>query len=389
MKILIAVDSFKGTLTSIQASKIIKKVFESKGHSVEIVPIADGGEGTLEAINYSIRGEKKYVSVSNPLAKKIISYYIIKNKTAYLEFAKSSGLILLKKSGLNPLKASSYGFGELINSALKENINNIVMGIGGSATNDAGVGMLSALGVKFYGKNMNEIKHLDKTGGEILNQIIDIDISGLNPKIRKINFTVFNDVKNPLFGKNGATKVYAPQKGANKNDIKKLEKGIRHFAKIIEKTFNANPQFEGAGSAGGLGFALKIFLNAKIIHGIEGIINLVGIKEKIEKSDLIITGEGAIDYQSSFGKAPMGIAKLAKKYDKKVIAVCGKTGKNAKELFKYGIDFIFSYYGDEKVSSSFLKQNAKMNLIKTAEYAAEKINNYEKLKNKIYIVKET
>jgi len=389
MKILVAVNSFKGTLTSIQASKIIEKVFKSNSYKVQSIPIADGGDGTIDSIRYSIGGEKKFVKVSNPLGEKIKTYYILKDKTAYLEYAKTSGLTLINKSKLNPLKATSYGFGELINSALKKKINKIVIGIGGSATNDVGIGMLSALGVKFFDKKGNEIKNINKTGAEVLVKINDFDLSDMNPEIKNIDLEILSDVKNKLYGKNGASKIYAPQKGADAECVNRLEKGVKHFAGIIEKKLNIKTDFEGAGAAGGLGAALKIFLNAKIISGINGIMKLMDLENKIKNSDLVITGEGSMDYQSAFGKAPAGVAELAKRHNKKVIAICGKTGKNAEELFKHGIDLIFSYSGDVTLSPLFLKLNAFRNLKMTAEYAVNTINNYDELKHKIFIFNET
>jgi glycerate kinase len=389
MKILIAVNAFKGTLTSIQASKIIGNVFKSKGHKVQSIPIADGGDGTIDSIQYSIGGDKRFVSVFNPLGKKIKAYYILKGNTAYLEYAKSSGLALLKKSKLNPLKASSYGFGELINSALRNNIKKIVIGLGGSATNDVGVGMLSALGVKFYDKEGNKIKNINKSGAEVLEKIYDFDLSLMNQELKNIEIEILCDVKNPLYGKNGTSKIYSPQKGADAECVKSLENGVKHFAGIIEKKLKAKTDFEGAGAAGGMGAALNIFLNAKIISGIKGVMDLIKIENKIINSDLVITGEGSMDYQSAFGKAPAGVAELAKRYNKKVIAICGKTGKNAEELFKHGIDLIFSYSGDVHLPPLFLKRNAFRNLKMTAVYAENIINNYNELKHKIFIFNET
>ena len=389
MNILIAVDSFKGTLTSIQAAEIIEKVFRVHKHNVQSVPIADGGEGTIDSIFYNLGGKKKFVQVSNPIGKKIKTYYILKNDIAYLEFAKTSGIMLLKKTELDPLKTSSYGFGELLNSVIENNIKEIVIGLGGSATNDAGIGMLSALGVKFYDKNGNEIKNLNKCGGEILEKIYDFDTTNLNPLIKNVNINILCDVKNPLYGKDGTSKIYSPQKGADASCVIRLEKGVVNFARIMEKKFKTNVNFEGAGAAGGMGAALKIFLNANIVQGIKGIIKLFDIENKIIESDLVITGEGAMDIQTTFGKAPVGIAELAKKHNKKVVAICGKTGKNAKELFNHGIDFIFSCYGDVALSADFLKRNAKKNLTEASKLAADKINDYEKTKNRIYIVNET
>jgi glycerate 2-kinase len=389
MKILIAVDSFKGTLSSIQASKIIGKEFELRGNDVRIIPIADGGEGTIDAIFYSIGGKKKFISVPNPRGKKIRTYYLQKNKTAYLEYAKTSGLMLLKKSELNPLKASSYGFGEMIKSVLEKNIDKIVIGIGGSATNDVGIGMLSVLGVKFYDKKGFIININDSTGAEVLDKIYDFDISGIDKKIFNINIEALCDVKNPLYGINSTSNIYSAQKGADEECVKKLEKSVKHFSNVIEKKLNIRTNFPGSGAAGGIGAALKIFLNAKIVNGINGIIDLLDIEKNIINSDLVITGEGSMDFQSSFGKAPVGIAKLAKRHNKKVIAICGKTDKNVKELFKEGFDFIFSYYGDEVLSTFELKRNAHKTLRLTAQFATDIIAKNDNLKNKVFIINET
>ncbi len=387
MKILITPDSFKGTLTSLQAAEIISKPFLERNHNVVLVPVADGGEGTVDAFLYSTSAEKKIMKVRDPLSRPIDAYYGYKNDNAFIEIAQSSGITLLKKEELNPLKTTTYGFGELIKDACDSGFKNIYLGLGGTATNDAGAGMLSALGIKFKDKN-----------GEIINKFLNashlpnitgFDDSELKRNIGKVKFTALCDVKNPLTGKTGASLVYSFQKGADENTAKLLDEYVKYFSDIIRKRTGKEPEFPGAGAAGGVASALKIFLNAEIVSGIEGIIELLGLEEKIKDCDIVIVGEGSLDSQSAFGKAPVGIARLAKKYGKPVIAVSGKVGKDAELLFSHGIDSIFSCYPDVSVDMNLIKLNTVSDITKLSIKAAESITALSDIKNKIFILNET
>ena len=371
MNILVCPDSFKGTLTSIEIAELISGTLSSKGYSVKSVPVGDGGEGTVAAILYALKGEKKFVIVKDPLGREINAYYGLKNDIAYIEVAQSSGLILLSQQELNPLLASTYGFGQLIKDAIKQNVNKIYLAIGGSATNDFGIGMLQALGVRFYDVNDNEIHERinEGYGASILPLIKNIDVSDLKKSIKNIEFKVLCDVTNPLYGPEGCSRIFAPQKGANFEVVEILEKDIIEFAKVVKNKFGIDTNFPGAGAAGGLGAALKIFFNAEIINGINGVIELLKLEDLIKKTDVVIVGEGSMDYQSIFGKAPFGIALMAKKYNKKVIAINGKTDDSAAGFLGKEIDAIYSCFENNNYDIIFLKKNA----IKKLNFVTEKL----------------
>jgi glycerate 2-kinase len=387
MKVLIVPDSFKSTLTSVRAAEIISDVFESDGFKTNSIPVGDGGEGTIDAILYSLGGQKKYVEVLDPLGRKIKTYYGLKNKTAFIEISKSSGLMLLEEDEYDPSRTTTIGFGQLIKDAMNNGPEKIYLGLGGTATNDAGIGMLSALGVKFYDKKGVEIQGY--LCGSMLEEIYHVDIKSLNGNFKNTEIIVMSDVRNPLTGLSGATNVFAPQKGAYPVMVGKLEKGMLHFASVIKKELNFDLNFPGAGAAGGAGAVLKVFLNAKMNPGIECVIDLLGIEKIITETDLVIVGEGSLDYQTAFGKAPAGIAKIAKKYNKKVIAISGKLGKNAESLYEQGIDLIFSYYGDVNVNLEYIKKHSEKMLKETASLAKDIIITNPNLINRKFICYET
>lgn len=387
MRVLIVPDSFKSTLSSIKVAEIISEVFASDGFQTHSVPIGDGGEGTVDALLYSLGGKKKFVDVLDPLGRKIRTYYGINNKTAFLEISKAAGLMLLDESEYNPSQTTTIGFGQMIRDAVNNGAEKIYLGIGGTATNDAGIGMLSALGVKFFDKTGNEIQGF--LCGSMLEKINIIDTDNIDSNICNTEFITISDVSNTLTGKNGATRIFGPQKGADSLMVGKLEKGMVHFSSVVEKKFKTETEFPGAGAAGGVGASLKLFLNAKVNPGIECVMDLLGLEKMIAESDLIIVGEGSMDYQTSFGKAPAGIARLAKKYNKKVIAISGKLGKNAENLYKEGIDLIFSYYGDIEVNLEYIKKHSEKMLKETAILAKDIIKTNPNLKNKKFICYET
>ena len=345
MNILTIIDSFKGTITSKKLGEITKEEREAQGHHVDIVPVADGGDGFCEAIedifiSQKIKYIRKKVVVHDPLFRKISSYYLVdkNNKVAYIELAKASGISLLKKEELNPLITSTYGFGELINDAIKQGYKKIVLGIGGSATNDCGCGLLEALGVKFYNCNEELIEHINNAG---VGTIDHIDDAILKEKISDIEFVVLSDVTNPLLGKDGATYVFSSQKGAKNEDLEHLESNIAYFAEYNEKHINT----PGAGAAGGVGYALLTYLNAKLYSGIDYILDLIRYEDLIKKYDVIITGEGKIDSQSLSGKVVFRISNRS--FDKKVIVVCAVNELSEIDLKLYNVDSIYSVVNEE------------------------------------------
>ncbi|HPS65124.1 MAG TPA: glycerate kinase [Ignavibacteria bacterium] len=384
MKFLVCPDSFKGTMSAGKVSEIISSELRKAGYDAEAAPIADGGEGTLEAIASAVRCRKRFLSTMNPLKKRISSYYAFDKKTAYMEYAVCCGLHLINEKDRNPLKSTSAGFGILLDDALKLGMKKIYIGIGGSATNDAGAGMLQALGVKFYNKKGEEISQERILTAEDLNEIYDFDASSLFKKINGVDITVLSDVKNPLTGKNGATYVYSQQKGAKKNQLKIMDNNIKHFASIVKSKMNVNPEFPGAGASGGLGFALKIFLNGTIVPGVEGVSKILRLDEKIPQCDVVIVGEGALDYQTAFGKAPWGVAKMAKKYNKYVAAISGKAGEGADELLGTCIDTIYAGYNNIKITDK-IRTHSENDLKKTVRKFIRDFQN-NNLKNKITLI---
>lgn len=346
MKIIVAPDSFKGSLTSVQAAEAIergiKKAALAYNENVEVVkvPMADGGEGTVEAIISAVGGKIIPTKALDPLARPVDSFFgILPDNTAVIEMAAASGLNLLKEEERNPLKATSYGTGQLIKAALDMGCKNIIIGIGGSATNDGGVGMAQALGVKFLDEEGKQIGF----GGQELSKICKIDISDLDGRAKDAKFVIASDVKNPLCGPEGASAIYGPQKGATPEMIKILDKNLEHLADIIKRDLGKDiKDLPGAGAAGGLGAALMAFLNAKLQPGIEIVMELSNFKEKVRNTDIIFTGEGATDYQTKFGKVPFGVAQVAKEDNKPVICISGSLLEGYEELYKYGISAMFS-----------------------------------------------
>ncbi len=328
MKICVAVDAFKGSLTSIQIGKIIKTFYKKKGFEVKIIPISDGGEGFVEAISHSFNADVEKVKTVGPLGKKTKGFYVLHEQTAFIEISNICGLVKMKKDKLNPLYTTTYGLGVIIKDAILKGAKRIVLGLGGSATNDGGVGMLQALGVKFYNKNTLITQPMN---GYLMGNVTDYNDQSLKQLIKGVSFEIASDVKNPLLGKQGATFTYAKQKGADINTINKLETNMKDYALLVEdkknKTFKEQ---QGAGSAGGLGFASLAFLDAKLYSGINYVINLLEIEKKIKTCDVVFVGEGSLDRQTAYGKAPEGISVLAKKHQKKVIGIFALNEENIK-----------------------------------------------------------
>lgn len=335
-KVVIAPDSFKGTLSSEQACDIIASVLckNYPGVNIMSIPVADGGEGTAEAMLRAIGGKRVYCRAQSPLGRDIEAYYVmLADKTAVVESALASGITLEKKN--DPLRASSYGTGQLIKAALDGGAKSIFVAIGGSAMTDAGMGCLSALGVKFYGCDGQVLYPC----GESLESIRRIDLNGLDKRIAEVKLTVFCDVKNPLYGRQGAAYIYAAQKGADENGVKLLDRGLENFARLCTGLFSKDYSFyEGAGAAGGLGFALVAFMGAELKSGIAAVLDLCRLEEAARDADLVITGEGRLDSQSLMGKVPYGVASRCK--GKRVVAVVGINEASREECAAMGIDEI-------------------------------------------------
>lgn len=319
MKIIVAVDSFKGTLSSIDIAHLLKDHYEKDGHQVLSIPISDGGEGFVDAIQEFYNEQLLSIITYGPLGNVTEAHYLIHNDVAFIELSSVSGLNKIDKSMLNPLQTSTYGMGLLVLDAINNGAKKIIIGLGGSATNDAGTGMLQAMGVKFYRGN---IEILEPMNGSLLDEISTFDDRHLKELIKDVSFEIASDVKNPLLGENGCAFVYSEQKGADQIMQILLEKKMDFFANTVEQFYNKKfRDIQGAGAAGGVGFGAMAFLNAKIHSGIDYIINLLDIEKYIKDADLVFVGEGKLDKQTKFGKAPYGIAKIAKKYQRKVIGI--------------------------------------------------------------------
>ena len=382
MKVCIAIDSFKGSLSTFEAGEAAKRGVKAAYPKAEITvaPLADGGEGTVEAIVSASGGEMVEVSVTGPLGKRVKASYgtIAETKTAIIEMASAAGLTLVPEKDRNPLHTTTYGVGELILDAMNRGCRKFIIGIGGSATNDGGVGMLSALGVAFLDKNGSPIK----PGAAGLRDIVEIRTDAMPKELAKCRFSVACDVKNPLCGEQGCSAVYGPQKGATPMTVADMDKSLKKYAALTKKIFpKADPDLPGAGAAGGLGFAFTAYLGAKLRPGIDLVIEATGLGEKIKEADVVVTGEGRLDGQSAMGKAPVGVAKLAKKQGKLVIALAGSIGDGAERCHAKGIDAHFPIQRAPISLSEAMKPDvAKRNIALAAEEAFRLIRATEKLK---------
>jgi len=321
MKILVASDSFKGSLTSLEVGEICK--YKLPNHEVDIIPVSDGGEGLIPALENNLQGSKVKLKIRNSINEIIEGYYLLSKdkQIVVIESAIAVGLGDLSVKDRNPLKTSTYGVGQLIKYAIDSGVNNILIGIGGTSTNDGGSGMLEALGAKFFDENGKEITNMC---GEKLSIVHSLDLTKVQKLCKNISIKVACDVDNPLLGKNGATYIYARQKGANDKMIEELEKGMINYSTCISKAIKKdNSTFSGAGAAGGLGYCLAGVLNAKLKQGIDLVLDEINFAGQLDQYDLIITGEGKIDKQTIMGKTISGILNRTKNANKDVIAICG------------------------------------------------------------------
>lgn len=340
MKILFASDSFKGSLSSQKIIHLLeraaKKVFpDCETHGILV---GDGGEGTVEAVLQQTEGLLETVFVSDPLMREISATYgVVDETTAILEMAAASGLPLLDENEKNPLLTSSYGTGQMINALVNKGFKHIIVGLGGSASNDGGMGAMRALGVRFLDEHGHE---LPGRGCDLIN-VHNIDASGLHPNLAKTQFTVLSDVTNPLTGLDGATMTFGAQKGAGEKALRMLEEGMLGFAKIINNQFGVDLNLvQGAGAAGGLGGAMHVFLAANIQSGVETVLDMINFDSLLGGVDLVVTGEGQLDWQSQHGKVVSGVAQRCKSRGIPAIAIVGSLGKGASEIYNLGIQSI-------------------------------------------------
>lgn len=367
MKFVLAPDSFKESMTAKEAAAAmeagIRKVFPEA--ECVLVPMADGGEGTVASLVEATNGRIIRTEVTGPLGKKVTTEYGLlgDGETAVLEVASASGIHLLRKEERDPLHTTSYGTGELIKEALGLNVKRILIGLGGSVTNDGGVGLLQALGVSFKDAQGKELPF----GGGALDRLATIDAEGLDPRIRSVHIEAICDVTNPLIGKNGASYVFGPQKGATEEQVKLLDENLTHYAKIVYETTGKDvAHAPGAGAAGGIGAALIAFLNAEFKQGVDTVIEYTHLTEKMKGADFIFTGEGSIDGQTLYGKTPYGIAVRAKALNIPVIAFAGRIGKDAWKLYEHGFTAMIGILKEASPLDQALK-DGKQNLTEAVE----------------------
>lgn len=402
MKAVVAIDSFKGSLSSMEAGRAaeegIKRVYPTA--TVVVKPLADGGEGTTEVLIDGLSGTKEEIIVTGPMGDPVVAYYgtAVRNmmisdsgndinyepvspegsrrkedaeprgeRICFMEMACASGITLVRDEERNPLKATTFGLGEMILHAVKDSIKDFIIGIGGSATNDGGLGMLKALGVRFLDRDGNEVWE----GANALGQITEIDVSQMAPELSNCRFRVACDVTNPLCGENGATYIYGPQKGISEEQKEPVDKAMRHYGKKVLETFHKDESFmdePGAGAAGGLGFAFLTFLNAELIPGVSLLLDVTAIEEELRNADIVLTGEGQLDGQTAMGKAPVGVATLAKKHGKKVLAFSGSITEDAKACHEAGIDAYFPIIrGVCSLDEAMNRESAKRNMADAVE----------------------
>ncbi|QDD70680.1 glycerate kinase [Lactobacillus amylovorus] len=368
MKFVLAPDSFKESMTAKEVCQAMENGIRKVLPDAKIisVPMSDGGEGTMDSLIDATNGQKYAVKVTEPLGTPVTAHYGIlgDQKTAIIEMAEASGLSYVPQDKRTPAtikKTTTFGTGELINAALKHDVTRVIIGLGGSSTNDGGSGMAQAIGVKFFDHNDHEITQ--KLGGGDLKQITRIDTIDINPKIKKTKFLLASDVTNPLTGTNGASYVFGPQKGADQATAKELDENLSHYAKIIGQNIAQTP---GSGAAGGLGAGLLAFTHAKIYPGVKLVANEVHLAEKIKEADYVFTGEGGTDFQTQFGKTPYGVAQIAKKYDVPVISLAGYIGKGIDHLYDKGFTAIFGILAKAENIDQALKDGPQ-NVERTTE----------------------
>ena len=373
MKIVVAPDSFKGSVSALEAADAIeqglRRVFPDA--VIDKIPMADGGEGTVQSLVDATGGHLQTQRVLAPLGNEVDAQFgiLADSETAVIEMASASGLTLVAPQERDPLRTTTYGTGQLIHTALEAGCRRLIIGIGGSATNDGGAGMAEALGIRLLDANGKQIPR----GGEGLGQLASIDVSGLHPAVAETETVVACDVNNPLTGPNGASHVYGPQKGATPEMIETLNAHLAHFDKVLTRTlgksFNDIP---GAGAAGGLGAGLMAFLNAELRLGVDIMVDAVNLRERVKDASIVFTGEGQLDFQTVFGKTPVGVAKVAKAHNIPVIAIAGGIAEGAEAVYEAGIDAMLGIV-QEPMELEDAVADASRLIADTAEQAARLI----------------
>lgn len=370
MKIVVAMDSFKGSMDSLEAGYAVKRGIErvcKEDAKILVKPVADGGEGTMQAVTAGLGGEIVSAEVTGPLGTKVqASYGIVKERgLAVMEMAEAAGITLMEPSMLDPVSATTYGVGEMILDAVRRGCRDFILGIGGSATTDGGAGMLSALGYEFLDENKKPIP----LGAGALDRIREIRMDRVPKVLKQCRFRTACDVENPLLGPRGAVCVFGPQKGVKESEIELFDQKMAHYADQTAAFTGKDMRMQpGAGAAGGLGFALLSYLNAVLEPGISLVLRILGLEEEIRTADLVITGEGRMDAQTAMGKVPVGVAKLAKKYGCSVVALAGGVTRDAGKCNEAGIDAFFPIVrGVSTLEEAMKKEQAMANMEDTAE----------------------
>lgn len=377
MKVVVAIDSLKGSLSSLEAGNAISegiiKVYPDA--QVDVRPLADGGEGTVEALALGMNGRLETVTVTGPLGQPVDAVYGILNTTAIIEMSAAAGITLVEEQERNPLKTTTYGVGEIIKDAIKKGCRHFIVGIGGSATNDGGIGMLQALGYGILNREGKQVSF----GAQGLSEIDKITDEYVIPELKECTFRVACDVTNTLCGEQGASAIFGPQKGATPTMIMQMDKWLAYYADLSKEKYpHANINQAGTGAAGGLGFAFLTYTNAVLESGIKIVLEETKLEEYVKEADIVITGEGRLDGQTAMGKAPIGVAEIAKKYNKRVYALSGSVTEDAGVCNAHGIDAFFPILrGVVPLSEAMEKENARANMIATTEQVFRLIKSCE------------
>lgn len=360
MKIVIAPDSFKESMSAASTADAIERGIRNVDRNIDVIkmPLADGGEGTVEALVNSMNGKLITHTVTGPLGDKVKAFYgIIGKKTAVIEIAAAAGLDLIPVEKRDPMKTTTYGVGELILHALDKGIRHFLIGLGGSATNDGGIGMAQALGARITDKNGDSVCF----GGEGLANVEQISVTKMDKRVKECTFEIACDVKNPLTGPEGASFIFGTQKGADPKMVSSLDQSMKKYEQLLKRDLHVDvSSIEGAGAAGGLGAAFIAFLGAKLQRGIDLVTEITNIEMHIKEADLVITGEGKIDDQTIYGKTPVGVAKIAKKHGVPVIAITGANQVTTSKIYEAGIDAIFSIVNAPMTLEESIKKSAKL-----------------------------
>jgi len=369
MKAVVAIDSFKGSLSSLEAGNAARNGILKADPEAQVIvrPLADGGEGTVEALTIGMGGNIVTVPVTGPLGGKVEAKYgiLADGTTAVMEMSQAAGITLVPDDEKNPLKATTRGVGEMILDAISKGCRHFIMGIGGSVTNDGGIGMLQALGFGILDKDGEQVA----PGAQGLEKLVTITSANVAPELASCSFRIACDVTNPLCGEQGSSAVFGPQKGADPELIRQMDGWLADYAKIAKKNFpKADPEYPGTGAAGGLGFAFLTFTNTVLESGIKIVLDETRLEDYIREADIVVTGEGRLDGQTVMGKAPVGVAEIAKRYNKKVVAFAGSVAKDAGACNEHGIDAFFPILrGICTLQEAMDKDTAAQNLAGTAE----------------------